>query len=682
MRGGAPTPPRRSRGRWPVVVAGAAWAIVAVAPAVGRGQQPAAPPPAPSPAARPGGLAVSLAAEREFLVLGTDADLAIAIEVTGPGAETMTPARTLANVGVLEAPRPAGAPGHFTARFVPPAERFPQVALLVVEFAGGAQRLRGVLRLPLRGTTNVPLRTSPQASVTIRVGDQSFGPVVADRQGHVEVPVEVPPGTRSGVARAVDRNGNIKETEVDLQPAPFSRVLILAPASFEVGSLAEVTVRALDPGGALAAPGRLSLRASEGLIHPVGKGVPGEARFLVEVPRRVGAGAVALTAAAAGTPVARADLAVPLLAGPPHALSLSPSARRLVIGGGAQSRIVVSAHDRFGNPTSAEGAEAIVDDAPAPLRFMASGLAFLVVPPPLFYDGRERIVVVVKLREARAVQEVFLTGGPPAQLSIAAAEPRLVADGWRSAELRVRAFDRNGTPTMIPGLSWDTPGGHIRHVRVPHEGEYIADFVPDRARDIHQELVAVAAGQALRASVTVEVVPPPVHVLVGASIGVFTNLGGASGPAAFVEGLAPLPRRTGRFLTGLAVGYLHGDLTLAATNATTSRIEIHQVPVLAVARYRFETFKVPELALGAGAGVSLASTRLTPSISEADQTVTASAWSAALLFGGEAAFPLRPGRLVAGVSFLWVDLGRTSHGDYVRGNAAGLIGELGYRMNW
>ncbi|MDB4980889.1 MAG: hypothetical protein JWM82_1641 [Myxococcales bacterium] len=672
-----PAAPRAGLGLVVVVVVVAC--ALAAAPA---GAEPAPTASVASSSPPAAGLAVSLAAAREFLVLGTDAEVTISIEVTGPGAETLLPVRTLANVGVLEAPRAGGAPGHFTARYVPPPERYPQVALLVVELAGSTQRLRGTLRLPLRGTTDVPLRTSPQASVTIRVGDQPFGPVLADRQGHVEVPVEVPPGARTGVARAVDRNGNIKETEVDLQPAAFPRVLILAPASLEVGSFAEVTVLALDPGGELAASGRLSLRASEGLVHPLGKGQPGEATFLVEVPRRVGAGALALTAGVAGTPVARADLAVPLVPGPPHALSLSPSARRLVIGGGAQSRVVVSAHDRFGNPTSAEGAEATVDDAPAALRVMASGLAFLVVPPPPFYDGRERIVVVVKLGAALATQEVFLTGGPPAKLSIAIAEPRLVADGWRSAELRVRAFDRNGTPTMIPGLSWDTPGGHIRHVRVPHEGEYIADFVPDRARDVHREIVAVAAGPTLRASAAVEVLPPPVHVVVGARIGIFSNLSGTAGPAAFVEGLTPVPRRTGRFLAGLAIGYLHGDVTLAATNMTTSRLEIHQVPLLAVARYRFETFKVPELAAGAGVGVSLASTRLTPSITQADQTVTASAWTAALQFGGEAAFPLRPGRLVAGLSYLWVDLGRTSHGDYVRGNAAGLMGDLGYRLTW
>jgi hypothetical protein len=645
---------------------------------------PPAPPvaaPAP-PTVTSGGVGLSVTSPREFLVLGVDTEVSISIEVTGPGAETFAPARSFSTVGTLEAARATGAPGHFTARYVPPLERFPQVALLVVEVAGGPQRLRATLRLPLRATTDLPFRTSPLASVTIRVGEQQFGPVAADRQGHVEVPVEVPPGSRTGVARAVDRNGNVKETEVDLQLPPFARVVIVAPPSLEVGTTGEVTVYALDPMGEAAAPGRLSLRASEGFIRPVGKGAPGEARFLVEAPRRVGAGALALTAAVAGTPISRADLAVPLTAGPPHALSLSPSARRLVIGGGAQSRIVVSAHDRFGNPTSADGAEAFVDGAPAALRVLASGLAFLVVPPPLFYDGKDRITVVVRLREARALQEVFLTGGSPATLQLSATEPRFVADGWRGSELRVRAFDRNGTPTMVPGLSWDTPGGRIRRVRVPREGEYIADFVPERARDVHQETVAVAAGQALRASIEVEVMPPPVHAVVDARVGVFTNFGRGAGPAAFVTALTPTPRRTGRFLTGLSLGYLHGDSTLAATNDATARIEIHQFPVLAVARVRFESFKVPEVALGAGVGASFASTRLTPSIAQADQTVQAFAWSAALQFGGEAALPLRPGRLVATVSYLWVDLGRTSRGDYVRGNSAGLIADLGYRLTF
>lgn len=642
-----------------------AWAAVPVAP-------PATP-----------GLKVALTPARGFLVLGADAELSIDVEITGPGAEAFAPTRTFATVGALEALEPTGAPGHFKARYVAPPDQFPQVALLVAELAAGPQRLRGTLRLPLHGATAMPLRTSPQAVVTLRVGEQTFGPATADRQGNVTVPIQVPPGMKTGVARAVDRNGNVKETEVDLQPPPFRRVLVIAPPLLEVGSYAEVSVIALDAQGEAAAPGRLSLRDSDGLVHPLGNGGPGEARFLIEAPRRLGTGALILTGIVAGTPAARAELAVPLVAGRPRSLSLSASQRRLVIGGGAQSRIVVSAHDQFGNPTSADRAQATVEGAPFPLRATAGGLGMLVVPPPARYAGKDRMTVEVTLGSAKARQDIFLTGGSPASLSLVARDGRVVADGRRATELMARAFDSRGTPTLVPGLSWETPGGRIKVVRMPREGEYVAEFVPDRARDMHHEPVAVMAGADLRASATVEVLPPPTHVLVGAAVGFFSNLGRLSGPAAFLEVLAPLPRTTGRFVGGLAVGYLRGDLTLgAAAGDVASRIEINQFPILAVARYRLPTASLPELSVGGGAGVSVAGTRLTPDLAMPQTTIEASAWAVVLEVGAEAAVPLRPGRLVVGARYLWVDLGRTSHGDYVRGNSAGLMGHLGYRMIW
>jgi hypothetical protein len=115
---------------------------------------------------------------------------------------------------------------------------------------------------------------------------------------------------------------------------------------------------------------------------------------------------------------------------------------------------------------------------------------------------------------------------------------------------------------------------------------------------------------------------------------------------------------------------------------TTSRLEIHQFPVLAVARYKLAAPAVPELAVGMGAGVSIAGTRLTPDVMNSGTAFDATAWSVALQLGAEAGFPLRPGRVVVGARYLWVDLGRTSHGDYVRGNSAGLMGDLGYRLIW
>jgi hypothetical protein len=679
---------RRRRARGPLATAVAKLAPAALAsalalawPAAARAEAGDAAAAASAPLAAAGGPEVTLTPERPFIILGTDADATIDVEVTGPGAEALAPTRTFATVGTLEAPRPTGVPGRFTARYLPPDDRFPEVALLVVELGNGAQRLRGVARLALHGTTEMPLRTSPLAQVTLRVGEQWFGPVTADKQGHVKIPIEVPPGLRFGTARAIDHNGNVKETEVDLQPAPWRRVLIVAPPLLEVGSFVEVAVLALDPVGAPAAPGRLSLHSTEGLVHALGGG-PGEARFLVEVPRRVGAGALALTAAAAGTPLGRAELAVPLVAARPRSLTLSPSLRRLVIGGGAQARVVISAHDQFGNPTSADRARATVDGEAADVRVTSGGLGILVVPPPPTYDGKDRVVVEVELDDVRAAQDIFLTGGSPTALSLTLHDVRLVADGRRATELRARAFDRNGTPTLVPGLSWETPGGRLGAIRSPREGEYLAQFVPERAHAPHRELVAVTAGPSLRAVASLDVAPPPLHVIVGARAGVYTNLGPITGPVAFVEGLVPLAEHTDRLVAGVAAGYLRADLPVAGPNKVTSRLEIDQVPLLGVARYRFGAPSSAELAAGAGAGVALAETRFTPDVTNSALAVTAGAWTVALEADAEASFSLRPGRLVVGARYLWVDLGRTTHGDSVSGNVAGAMGDLGYRMSW
>jgi hypothetical protein len=88
--------------------------------------------------------------ERPFLTLGADEGTVLAIQVDGEGAAGFLPVRAEASVGIVDAPAPDGE-GRFVARYHAPQHRFPQVAIVVVELARGTQRLRGVLRLPLRG---------------------------------------------------------------------------------------------------------------------------------------------------------------------------------------------------------------------------------------------------------------------------------------------------------------------------------------------------------------------------------------------------------------------------------------------------------------------------------------------------------------------------------------------------
>jgi hypothetical protein len=636
---------------------------------------------APEPSA--GLTTVALTPARQKLLLGTDTQVDVTLDLRGPGSETFAPIRALANVGTLEMPRAAGAPGHFTARYVPPAERYPQVALLVVELASGPRRLHVVTRIALEGSTVVPFHTSPGASVTMRVGDRNFGPVTADQRGHVEIPILVPPGVRAGIARAVDHSGATRETDVDLQPAPFVRVVVLAPPTLDVGSFSEIVLLAAEADGAPADPARLTLSASAGLLHPLGRGPLGEARFLFEAPRLLGSGAVALTAIAAGTPPSRIDLAVALRVGAPARLAISPSTHRLVVGSGEAARVAVSAHDPFGNPTSAAGVEVSVDGRPRPVAIAAGGLGTLTVDAPAKFDGKERVIIDARLGAIRASEELHVTGGPPARLMIGIRDARLVADGHQSTELRVQAVDRNGTPTAVPGLSWDTPDGRVRHVRMPRDGEYVAEYVPDRTREPQRQVVAVMATQALRADATLDVAPPPVRLVAGARVGLFYNLGHAAGPAAFLEALTPLPIRRLAVFVGGTIGYLNAEISGAGPDSmSSSQLQIDQVPMLALARARLPLMLRFEVSCELAAGMTVAQTKLTTSSDMHGFDAGGSSYSPAFGGGADIGLMLKPGRLVFGLRYLWSRIGRTSQGDEITGNSAGLIGDIGYRMTF
>ena len=226
-----------------------------------------------------------------------------------------------------------------------------------------------------------------------------------------------------------------------------------------------------------------------------------------------------------------------------------------------------------------------VDGRPTPVVVTPAGAATFSVVPPAKYDGRENVMVDATLGEVVASQPLHVTGGPPVRLTLQMAAGRIVADGKRGTQLRVQAVDRNGTPTSVSGLSWETPQGRIREVRVPRDGEYLAEYVPERTREPHRETIAVMASETLRADASFEVTPPPVRVIAGARTGLFTNFGETVGPMAFVEGLAPLPVRRVHLAAGFAAGYLRGDVTSGGVNDTgTARLETNQFPLLAVAR--------------------------------------------------------------------------------------------------
>jgi hypothetical protein len=232
-------------------------------------------------------------------------------------------------------------------------------------------------------------------------------------------------------------------------------------------------------------------------------------------------------------------------------------------------------------------------------------------------------------------------------------------------------------------LSWETPGGRIRGVRVPRDGEYLAEYVPERARDPRRDSIAVMASATLRASAAIDVTPPPIRLVVGARTGLFTNFGNTVGPAVFVDGLKPVKVARVRLLAGFSAGYLRGDIeTSGVALSGSARLETNLFPLLAVVRAGIRLPNDLEIALEADAGWSWGWVRVTASPSGDTLIDDAAVNALALGGGGQIDYALRPGWLGIGVRYLWIDLGRTSSGDVVSGNSAGLVADLGYKITF
>ena len=110
-----------------------------------------------------------------------------------------------------------------TLRIALPPGRSPR-ALAVALLDGDGE---GAAFLPLPGHTRLRLESKRRSVLSVRVAGALFGPVRAPK-GKATLPVFVPPGTQSGVVRAVDRIGNVREVAIDLETPSLPRIAAVA----------------------------------------------------------------------------------------------------------------------------------------------------------------------------------------------------------------------------------------------------------------------------------------------------------------------------------------------------------------------------------------------------------------------------------------------------------------------
>ncbi|WP_242355797.1 Ig-like domain-containing protein [Anaeromyxobacter sp. SG64] len=465
-----------------------------------------------------GGGALKLSARPTRLVLGQDGTAELRIWAP-PEVEELTLSASAGRVeGIRRLPN-----GGFAARYRPPAERFPQVAIIAATARGAAGPLDGWMALPLYGQGDAKVRASPGQSITLRIGDRAFGPRIVGEDGLAVIPVVVPPGVHE--AHHGFRPIDLHVPETPLVHAVALRATVQADRQEQVRVVAYVVA----PHGAARRGDVPVVEPSRGSVS-VSAREAGAYEVLWTLPPGP-AGEERLAVRLAGAPASKALVRVGVVPGRAAAVALAFDREAFVADGDAPAEVVVTARmvDAAGNPTPGGavtlGAEGGTISRPVE-RAPGVHEARLVVPQKF---GSRREVLVTARAEAEGLsgsRALPLLPGPPASARVE--ERVIVADGVREATLRATVQDRYGNPvTQAPVVT--AARGKVLEVAPAGEGVYRVRYLPPMVAARSEDSLAFAAGD-VRSRKTLVLVPPRGRDGLLLAAGVAAGRGGALGP--------------------------------------------------------------------------------------------------------------------------------------------------------
>jgi len=611
------------------------------------------------------------------IVLGRTQSATVTIGVEEPPGTEDRPLRLSVNVGAFSEPTRIG-PGKFRATYVPPPERYPQVALVAVWKETGPDARIDFLRIPLFGTTSVPVKGQAGASVTVVTPFQEFGPVTTDAKGNATLSIEVPPNIRAVDVHVKDPNGASTRRSVPIEVPHYNRVTAaLVPYAITADGKDQVKLHVFyDLDGGARAPDRVAVDATAGqaVFERTQNG-----RFLYRYlpPPGTFAEDVKFAVTIEGDATARARARVVLGLPAPSKVVVKPPLASLAPGSkvpGTVSILVLSA-EGLGLPAkvqvSANG------DAIGEAVHKGNGLYDVEWTPPADYGTGfvqfRATAVDAKGRSATGAANYQLSAAPVPKSVVASFDPRLVpVDGRSRATVALEVRDAAGMPLDRAPLLAVASDGALGELVSRGGGRYEATYVaPVRSPGESPTLRVTDAGGNFEQRFPLPLRENPRRLLLGARIGYGTALDDLSGPRAGVDLWAPFPLGRVWLGAGLSATVSRARRTFAdPVTGLVSESEVTYAP--AVLRLGWEVIATRRLSLvlGAGGTAAYASSR--------SSLVTST--STALGFGGlgflTAGWAAGPGQLFGEVSY---GVARVSSPAFEL-DAGGAAVDLGYRI--
>lgn len=488
----------------------------------------------PAPAAAPGGVAgggaLRVSADPPRLVLGRDGSAELRVWAP-PEVEELQLTVSAGRVeGIRRLPQ-----GGFAARYRPPAERIPQVALVAALARTSRGLADGWLAIPLSGQGDARVRARPGAQISLRIGDAVFGPRVAGEDGTAVIPVVVPPGVREAHHgfRAID----LHVPEMPLLHAVADRDHVHADQAEVVRVLAYVVA----PHGAARRGDVPVFEPSRGWVSVTPRepgafeatwalpaGASGEDRLLVRLP---------------GSPPSRAWVRLDAVAGPPATVAVAFDREALVAGEAEEVRVTARVLDAAGNPVEAPLALSADAGELGPTAPAAPGEVGATLRVASSFGGRQAITVTARAPEAgiAGTRSLPLRPGAPAHVTVTPGGPFVRADGAAEAELRVVVLDGfENSVALAAAPKVTAAAGAVTAVDADGDGWRVRFRPPAVAARAEAVLVAEAAG--VRGEAALTLLPPRGRPTVRVGGGALADVRGRFAAPALAVGVE-LPAR-------------------------------------------------------------------------------------------------------------------------------------------
>jgi|GEM_PF-3444708 len=557
------------------------------------------------------------------------------------------------NVGSIAAPT-RGSDGSWHAVYIPPTQRFPQVAIVTVLADNGAVDW---LRIPLYGVGRVDTKTRPNSEITLAISGMTFGPFRTDARGAATNPVIAPPGIHHGITRTVDSAGNAKDTPFDLGTPPFLRL---------AGRCTGESIRlfVVGPDGAAAADAKPLLTVAHGALGaltPLGPGewqarwLPGPTDVSDEVRARVDdVRSTVCTVSAPSDPPASLELRI---GGEPR------SRYDYVAGRGA---FTITAVLGYRGPRPPQIVPVELSSELGPIEVTSRGTTTIgVVHPQDHFAGRTTATIRARVPSSLLTASIEVTLRPGRVAHLALKGPQSLETNGATVPISVAAEDAFGNTATVPKMV-ATADGRL----APSSSAGFTYSAPHTSRwSDHVTVRDPVTGTS--ATLVVGLHRPPTRFLIAARVGYLTNFGKISAPLVLVDAAYRLPWLRRRLSLGIEAGFYQGDRQEQHDDVRLALTFIG-IPILARIGY---TVPFGRVALYGGVGGGVMVARIS---STTDKEIDISL-GALGLFGAHLGldFDVHVGRILVEAGYFYAP----SNLHDVSGNLGGLSATAGYRVN-